>query len=267
MPHIEIVTPFDDWILDRMGQSLVDNLTGPWAAARVSKPSGTADITYFMHYALYEQVPGKTMAWFTHLEPGGHPLHDRWLAVARLVNRCVTGADMWLEHLPAGSVMILPVIDLEGFTPRKMRVGMAAQRAHDNDWRKGRDLLERIKVECADWIEVVETDGKLTREEMPDWYRSLDVYLCTSRIEGTGPTCAVEALCCGVPVIMPRVGNWREIYYHPLVSLYEGEFDMPRKLTQESMRKYPAQAVALLIKFSAQRFAENHIRVFEEVLK
>jgi len=46
---------------------------------------------------------------------------------------------------------------------------------------------------------------RLTREEMPDFYRGLDVYVCTSDLEGT-PNPNMEAASCGIPVVTTAVG-------------------------------------------------------------
>lgn len=48
------------------------------------------------------------------------------------------------------------------------------------------------------------------REEMLDFYHSLDVYVCASRTEGTPNPC-LEAAACGLPVITTRVGNMPEL--------------------------------------------------------
>jgi glycosyltransferase involved in cell wall biosynthesis len=45
-----------------------------------------------------------------------------------------------------------------------------------------------------------------TQEEMLEFYRSLDVYVCASRSEGTPNPC-LEAAACGLPVITTPVGN------------------------------------------------------------
>ena len=45
---------------------------------------------------------------------------------------------------------------------------------------------------------------------MPDYYRKLDFYLCTSWHEGT-PNPALEAASCGIPPITTRVGNMLEL--------------------------------------------------------
>lgn len=50
-------------------------------------------------------------------------------------------------------------------------------------------------------------------EEMREFYRSLDVYVCASRSEGTPNTC-LEAAACGVPLVTTRVGNMPELVRH-----------------------------------------------------
>ncbi|HEY9233188.1 MAG TPA: glycosyltransferase, partial [Blastocatellia bacterium] len=47
-------------------------------------------------------------------------------------------------------------------------------------------------------------------EEMRDFYRSLDVYLCASRSEGAPNTC-LEAAACGVPLVTAPVGTMPEL--------------------------------------------------------
>jgi glycosyltransferase involved in cell wall biosynthesis len=47
-------------------------------------------------------------------------------------------------------------------------------------------------------------------EEMREFYRSLDVYVCASRTEGTPNPC-LEAAACGVPLLTTRVGNMPEL--------------------------------------------------------
>lgn len=48
------------------------------------------------------------------------------------------------------------------------------------------------------------------QDEMLEFYRSIDVYVCASRSEGTPNPC-LEAAACGLPVITTRVGNMPEL--------------------------------------------------------
>jgi len=65
----------------------------------------------------------------------------------------------------------------------------------------------------------------LTKEQMRDYYHSLDFFLITSTTEGT-PNPGLEAMSCGVPVITTKVGNMTEIVTHGLNGFYaDAEID------------------------------------------
>ena len=49
-----------------------------------------------------------------------------------------------------------------------------------------------------------------SQDEMRDFYRSIDVYVCASRVEGTPNPC-LEAAACGVPIVTTAVGNMPEL--------------------------------------------------------
>ena len=46
---------------------------------------------------------------------------------------------------------------------------------------------------------------------MPEYYNGIDIYVCTSRTEGT-PNTVLEAMACGVPVISTDVGIVPEVF-------------------------------------------------------
>lgn len=48
-------------------------------------------------------------------------------------------------------------------------------------------------------------------EEMPQYYRSIDVFICASINEGT-PNTVLEAMACGLPVVSTRVGIVDEVF-------------------------------------------------------
>ncbi|MBI1171021.1 glycosyltransferase [bacterium] len=47
-------------------------------------------------------------------------------------------------------------------------------------------------------------------DQMPDWYRALDIYVAPQRWEGFGLT-PLEAMACAVPVVAARVGAFEEL--------------------------------------------------------
>jgi hypothetical protein len=62
---------------------------------------------------------------------------------------------------------------------------------------------------------------KYTWAEMPGFYQGLDVLVCTSRVEGI-PMPPLEALSCGVPIVIPRgVGMLDELLEMPGIYRYE----------------------------------------------
>lgn len=48
-------------------------------------------------------------------------------------------------------------------------------------------------------------------EEMPEYYNSLDLYVCASKTEG-GPNPVIESMACGVPVISTDVGFVKTVF-------------------------------------------------------
>ena len=53
--------------------------------------------------------------------------------------------------------------------------------------------------------------NRIRFEDMPEFYRQLDVFVCTSSIEGT-PNPVLEAMACGIPVVSTDVGIVPEIF-------------------------------------------------------
>lgn len=51
----------------------------------------------------------------------------------------------------------------------------------------------------------------ISQEKMPDYYNSIDVYLCASKTEGT-PLTILESMAMGIPIITTNVGIAQEIF-------------------------------------------------------
>jgi hypothetical protein len=118
--------------------------------------------------------------------------------------------------------LLYHMFDQDMWTPGKrscntegpFRVGYAG---HKNQPLKGVDLI-RSAVEgipgcefCAPTWE----EGRIPHSKMPDFYRSLNVYVCMSRPgDDAGPRPPIEAGLCGVPVITTAAGQIGEMVQH-----------------------------------------------------
>ena len=54
-------------------------------------------------------------------------------------------------------------------------------------------------------------DKMIPHNEMPNYYNGIDMYICTSKTEGT-PNPVLEAMACGIPVISTDVGIVPEVF-------------------------------------------------------
>ncbi|HEY0553073.1 MAG TPA: glycosyltransferase family 4 protein [Thermoanaerobaculia bacterium] len=97
--------------------------------------------------------------------------------------------------------------------PGTLRVGWAGSLTNQGaDHRGVREFIAPAvaAVAGAELRLAVREETWRTQEEMLEFYRSLDVYVCASRSEGTPNPC-LEAAACGLPVITTRVGNMPEL--------------------------------------------------------
>jgi len=68
-------------------------------------------------------------------------------------------------------------------------------------------------VDRVELLTAVREEKWRAPEEMREFYRSLDVYVCASRNEGTPNPC-LEAAACGVPLVTTCVGNMPDLVRH-----------------------------------------------------
>jgi len=71
-------------------------------------------------------------------------------------------------------------------------------------FRPAMDALSRLGLPVREAV----ADPQVRRipfKEMPDFFRGLDVFVCTSEMEGT-PNTVLEAMACGIPVVSTDVG-------------------------------------------------------------
>ncbi len=97
--------------------------------------------------------------------------------------------------------------------PRSLRVGWAGSLKNQGPEHRGVHEFIAPAVAAVEGAELhlaLREEKWRGRDEMLDFYHSLDVYVCASRTEGTPNPC-LEAAACGLPVVTTRVGNMPEL--------------------------------------------------------
>lgn len=273
-----------DRVLPRLARMLADK-TG-WTIGE--SPIRTAALNYFFPYLELQKrewKDTKSAAWFTHHDTENKSKSLLWDNIAHRVDLRTLTARIYQSNLAsAGEVsLVRPAIELDRFKPVKRwhsatnpRVGVSGFSYNDN--RKGEDLIAQLVQsepgKQAEWSASGRGWAVPTKtyawDKMPDFYQSLDLYICASRIEGV-PMPPLEALACGVPVIVPiGVGmlddlpNVRGIYrfksgdYADLLRAFkEAVGDKPAN---------PAQLRAAVEQYNAENWATDHQIAFEKLL-
>lgn len=244
-----------------------------------------ADIRYFAPYYVAHEAHdggGKTAAWFTHrenvLEMGAK--YTMWGKIAGEVDMAIITAKMWQEELPAKTMtqLVTPGVETGFLTPalkpiRHKVVGVSGA----GSYRKGIDLVQRLYIERSD-IDLrasgqgwgIESYWVNDWWRMSEFYRTLQVLLCASTIEGV-PMPPLEALSCGVKVVVPRgVGCMDGLPEMQGIRHFDtGDYDdMVRALDlaledNHNPERLRAEVVG---KFDMQAWYDSHLTAFEVLL-
>jgi len=109
-----------------------------------------------------------------------------------------------------------PITEKQRSSP--MRVGWAGSLTNHPPEHRGYYDLIVPAVSSVDGVQLVTAAREekwRAPQEMREFYRSLDLYLCASRSEGAPNPC-MEAAACGVPLLTARVGAMPELVRHGL---------------------------------------------------
>lgn len=262
-------------VLDRLARILADK-TG-WAYTRT--PSGQADLTYFICYVEFAEKFSDwhvtpVAAWFTHHEAHVPWKHFWWELACNNVDMRITAARQYLPELSEfGPVALCPrppvdpqFVILDKEANKTPIIGVAGY-VHPGG-RKGEKLVAKLAGDKATKWKVkaigkgwpVETE-ELEWAQLPAWYNSLDLLLCTSTVEGV-PMPPLEALACGIPVVIPRgVGMLDDLPDMPGIHRYEaGDYGSMVKAIGECLKTaHDRQALREAVKdYSADSWANDH---------
>lgn len=196
MCKINFVTEREDqsWILRPIAQGWSKHIHNSTITSLV--PNNEADVNVFVNYKLYDSCKTKTIALFTHRED------NSWSEIASIVDYCLAQSKAWLPFLPkekSDTVHIGLADNMYINTP--LKIGIVGR-----DYPNGRKRYEWVEeIKQMPGVEVHYTGGTIGKDDMPNFYDTMDVILVTSKIEG-GPFAIKEAIARRKPVITTPVG-------------------------------------------------------------
>ncbi len=207
------LNPTGDKILDRLARYLADG--NGWSLS--DRPEGRVELNYSLVYIDFAQrfsdwrhTPWA--AYFSHFEPESPYKKFWWEMASPLVRIKTVTAAQYGAILPGQVVKVTPPVDpMFEIRDRKANklptIGVSGFVAPGG--RKGEKLVARLAGDLEGRAEIVASgQGWPARKVndtlagLPAFYNLLDLYLCTSLIEGI-PMPPLEALACGVPVVIP----------------------------------------------------------------
>lgn len=251
------------------------------------KPDPNADLNYFFPYLewldhrRFDATP--TAGWFSHHDTDNARKAKHWTDAAAAMSLRLTSARLYEAALePYGpTAVVTPLVDHNRFRPGELlpyprrRVGFSGVVYPGG--RKGEHLARRlVESSLSSEVDFV-ASGKgwpcptmnYLPLELPDFYRSLSVYVCTSTIEGI-PMPPLECLACGIPIVIPRgVGlldelpDAQNVYRYRAGDYEELELCVRRALLEDVNRE---SLTGIAGRFTNEAWAESHWRAFERFL-
>lgn len=158
-----------------------------------------------------------------------------------------------LDKFPNATYIPDPIFD-QFFTKKKFKVGMAFDDNSYNREYKGYNLVKKV---CDDLgIEVVLAKG-IKPEDMPKWYKSIDLYVCASINEGQS-TPVMECLALNKPVVTTDVGIPSLLNVHKAERTFESlKQEIGKFYTSPQVQEYRWDSVA-------SKFNDLYERILED---
>lgn len=232
---VHIVLWDDGRIIPKMAQWLVER--NGWTISE--QPRHDVDVNYYMPYLQMGRQPPipdtLTAAWFTHYEEGSDWKIGTWDGAKNRVDLAILTASVYNHRfLNQMRATVTPGVDREFFSPMKTKqqyelplLGISGQAQP----RKGLDLIQALGTDgrygislTGQWPELW-AHNNFAWEAMPSFYNTIDVYVCTSSIEGI-PMPPLEAAACGTKLVIPHgVGMMDDLPEMPGIRHYrQGDY-------------------------------------------
>lgn len=267
-----IYNPNKQDVLGRLARALHQG-TG-WTISRT--PNDNVDINYYMLYISYAQAPylkTKVGAWFSHKDIDIPKKVEWWDIAASGVDIITTTAPEYYEMLSKihdNVHTVMPPVDNQFFSTSPFRIGIAGY-VHPAG-RKGESLAFKLHDELPlnwrlqatgrGWGKIPHKEYKW--DEMHRFYEGIDVFLCTSLIEGV-PMPPLEALAANKPIVIPySVGMLDEItldYDYGVFRYDVGDYDSMLRALEDAY-SYINVRQEYAKRYSIERWADDHKRAF-----
>lgn len=271
---------------DRVLQRLAKTLAAGTGWTLSESPDPRADLNYFFPYLELQRrewTETPSAAWFTHRDVANKMKVNLWDDVAEQVDVRLTSAPMYLPELKKHGASHYVRVAVDGqfaIGPERENRRMVGLNGWVyGDGRKGEDLVAKLakseigrscrwKASGRDWP--VDTKS-YPWEKMPQFFQSLDLFLCASRMEGPGLP-PLEALACGVPVVVPEgVGIFDELPdIHGVWRFKVGDYDSLLETFTEAVndrrRVDRGKLRAITDPYTSANWCTDHEAVFEQFL-
>jgi len=202
-PKINIVTehPDEGWVLRMMSEQWAEHLPNCTISSR--EPDKNADINFFVSWHFYKKSTNIDVGWFTHREKD-IKRSRQFNKKAQQMDYCICPSINTFNLLPKEKTSILKhgIGDEYNNINEKIVFGIVG-REYDTG-RKQFSIVDDYLKSIPN-TEYLFTNGKIPKEEMPNFYKKINYLLILSNIEG-GPVPVLEAIAMGTPVIAPNVG-------------------------------------------------------------
>jgi len=203
------------WILRRLAEDLYKEL--PNCTISELDADKSADVNIYFNHALFKhKTKGIDIVWCTHLEEG---YEESWNKITEEADYILVQSKQQFNNLPKEKTFIMDSWVDNQFVKDEIVFGLVGREYGSK--RKRYHWVEELKDITR--AKFVFTGGNILFKDLPNFYKSIDYLLITSKYEG-GPIPVIEAVAMGVPIISTNVG-------------YAWEFPCYRYNTLEELRE------------------------------
>lgn len=218
MLNVHIVSPTDNWILQKIASELLKARSDDIRLTQSREPDISSAINYYINWKLFFKGNPKSkldLVWFTHFEDKDTTeildRADYIVAKSKHGRKCLLN-----RGIPKDKIRLLAGIGPKpGIVRRKIRLGISG-RPYPATGRKGEDELVQLSKDLdasifqfvfsnSFWQPVMSRmDGDCIVKKNKFW-EYIDYWLSTSTAEG-GPMDVINAFYASIPVISRKIG-------------------------------------------------------------